>query len=223
MRVLCNEYGIDYVFGENRMMEIVLDTSDVYSAFLNSLYLQSNIADSFIILSDQEKELRFDKVAEIISDPFAISVNDRKILGRIYQDMTDHANNSMSEQVINAHSVLEKLIIDICDDSEYPMTYEPSPELTDLLKLFKVHINLDDEDIANKLISYVKISHRILGTAFFVFINIRDYLNDELMKLFCRSFSYENVRAMMIERHEYNRIATVDRLIIDKDLCLIYN
>ncbi len=223
MRIVCKDFGIDYIFSDNMICELVLDSADVFRSFLCELHHQFETAEDFLILSSNDKELVLNKSAEIVSDPFGIDLNNKKLIGRIYQDLISESKELKAEKVYEVQNMLENYIMELCDNSEYSITYDHDPDFAGILRSFNVRVDTEDFDVINRLVSYIRLVHRVLHTSLFIFVNVRDFLNDDMMELFYRSIRKEEIYIFMIERQEYKKMDWIDRMIIDSDLCLIYN
>ena len=66
MRMVCNEYGLDYLFKENVAAELLLDSPELFFSFISRLLGQYN-GEDFIIFSESDKELHLNKIGEIIT------------------------------------------------------------------------------------------------------------------------------------------------------------
>lgn len=223
MRMICGDYGLECVMDENSITEILLDMPERFMEFVQRLWGQFVGSDDFLLISEDDKELRLEKVAEIITDPFHIDLNNRKILARIYQDIIEDIQDKQLEALINLKGQLESFVIDACDQSAYALTYDSVQDFSNFLKLYNVRIDEEESDIINRLISYVRLSHQVLGTKLFFFVNLKAYLSEQMMTDFYQSIQYEKVYAVMIERFESPKKECENRIIIDKDGCLIYN
>ena len=223
MRMICESYGLECVMDENSITEILFDMPERFIEFVQRLWSQIAGDDDFLILSEDDKELRLEKAAEIITDPFHIDLNNRKVLTRIYKDVVEDLQCKKLEELMNIQNQLESLVIDACEQSVYALTYDAELDFSNILKLYNVRIDEGESDIINRLISYVKLSHQVLGTKLFFFINLKVYLSEQMLTDFYQSIQYEKVYAVMIERFESKKKECEKRIIIDKDGCLIYN
>ena len=221
MRMVCKEYGIDCLFQEHYATELLIDSSDIFLRFMTKIWKQYHGEEEFLIISEFDKEIRFDKVVEIISDPFQLDVNNRKILTKIYQSIVRESQESNQEQILQLQSLMEKYVIESCDNSDFILTYTPNLDLTDLLKMYNVQIDTTDMDVASRLLSYIKMSHRVLGTTLFVLVNIKSYFVQGIWEQLIHTLCYENINVLLIERNDMGVLGQEKRIIIDKDACII--
>lgn len=222
MRMVCNEYGLDYLFKENVAAELLLDSPELFFSFISRLLGQYN-GEDFIIFSESDKELHLNKIGEIITNPFQIDLNNRKLLTKIIEDTLKEYQEHCSEKMLQLQSDIERFIINVCDSSDYALTYKDNPVFTELMKLYNVHVDSSNMDIVSKLVYYVKLSHRVLNTSLFIFVNLKAYFSNEALELFLQTLSYEKVYIMLIERYDSSLVYNERRIIIDRDACIIYD
>ena len=60
-----------------------------FSKYLQELYEQCERKEGKFVLSDNDKELDLSKCVEIIGNPFAVDINNRKILGKLYAELDE--------------------------------------------------------------------------------------------------------------------------------------
>ena len=221
MRLVNYDYNIDIPFADKNIVVLVIERPDIYLDFLTRLSRQAEGSDDFCILSENDKELELNKVLYIMSDFMHISINDRKILGRLYQDIEDEMLSNDVEKIKVATTEIERMVLSICENSEYALTYTPDIALTGLLKLFDLRFEIDDDSFCSKIVDAVKIYHRILGIKLFVMVNLRMYLSDEVADELLKTLLYENVNILCIERFEPYKLDIEKHFILDKDLCMI--
>ena len=223
MRMVCESYGLNYQFRENTTVELLIDSADIFRTFVTLLWNQYTTSEDFIVFSEGDKEIRLDKSGDIILDPLQIDVNNRRIITKIHQEIIQDSLDNRQEQLSVLLTQMERFIIDSCERSEYLLTYDTTPNMGELLKLFNVHVDNTDMDMQSRIIAYVKLVHRVLNVSLFVFVNIKSFFSDEILEMIFRTLNYEKVNILLIERHETPCLANQTRIIIDKDACVIYD
>lgn len=223
MRMVCEAYGLNYQFRENNTVELLIDSADIFQVFVSRLWNQYIANEDFIIFSETDKEVRLDKIGDIILNPIQIDNNNRKIITQIYQDLMQESMDNNQELLYDLQTQMEQFIIEICDHSEYQLTYDANPNMTDLLKMYNVRVDNTDMDMLSRIIEYVKLAHRVLNISLFIFVNLRTYFSDDTLEQLFQTLQYEKIHILLIERHETSCLAAQTRIIIDKDSCVIYD
>ena len=222
MRLACPEYDLNYLFEENKATEFLIDSPDKYQEIISKLIAQFNGEDDSFVFSENDKELKLDKIADIILSPFQIENNNRKILAKIYQESIKEQQATNSELIQQLQSYMERFVIEICEHSDYALTYDSNPEVVDVLKMFNVHVDDSEIDLAERIISYIKLSHRVLNVSLFVFAGLRAYFTDDVLDQILQTLSYEKVCVLLIERYDSKLLEHENRIILDRDDCIIY-
>ena len=222
MRMASSEYDLNYLFEENKATEFLIDTPEKYQEIINKLLAQLKGEDDSIVFSENDKEVRLDKNADIILSPFQIDINNRKILAKIYQEAIKEQQDTNTELMQQLHSYMERFVIEICEHSDYSLTYDSNPEVIDVLKMFNVHIDDNEINLAEKIVSYIKLSHRVLNITLFIFAGLRAYFTDDVLEQLLQTLSYEKVSVLLLERYDSKLLVHENRIILDKDACIIY-
>ena len=62
----------------------VIESPEDFLSYTQELYRQCDGEEGRFVLSEEEKEKEISKYAEIIFNPFAVNINDRKVMNRLY-------------------------------------------------------------------------------------------------------------------------------------------
>lgn len=222
MRLYNLKYDFSIELSENQVYNVIIENATVLSSVMESLYGQINGLEGDFILSEAEKILPLSKNIVLISNPFEINCNDKKILNKLYQEI----QTNMQELAFDSFNDLNCDIVNFLDllMNTVPYNLESSLELdfTGLLKLYDMKICENADSLLEKIIDYVRAIKNICGIQIIVFLNIKQFLTvEELMQLYEICF-YEKVHIINIEGVQTKQLAIEKSLIIDKDLCKIY-
>ena len=89
MKLLHTEYDLNITFKENQIHILSIENPKVYSRILNDLWSQSHGGEGDFVLSEGEKIKNIGKEIECIFNPFALDCNDKKIIGKLYQELNE--------------------------------------------------------------------------------------------------------------------------------------
>ncbi len=223
MRMVCESCGLNYQFRENTPVELLIDSPDIFQDFVTDLWRQFTENDEFIIFSEADKEMRLDKVGDIILDPLQIDINNRKIITKIYQDVIQESQDNYQEQMSVLQMQMEQFVINACENSEFTLTYDANPNMAEVLKMYNVRVDNSDMDMLSRILTYIKLAHRVLNTSLFIFVNLKAFFSDDMLDKLFRTLQYEKVNILLIERFDTPCVAMQTRIIIDKDSCVIYD
>ena len=107
MKFIYGEREIVLDFHENEIQVVTIENREYLSAFLQNLYNQSQGIEGNIILSEGEKILPLSKAAEIVWNPFSIDINNKKILGKLFQELK---NISIEDQYTEICELNSKIV-----------------------------------------------------------------------------------------------------------------
>ena len=97
MKLICEKYGIFIEFIENQVATLVIENQKVFSEFVQNLNQQINGDEGDLILSDEDKELSFSKQAVLVTNPFTLNCNEKRIVNKLYKELQDTTNETLVE------------------------------------------------------------------------------------------------------------------------------
>ena len=207
---------------ESLFTEWIIESPDYFSKFLDELWKQCENGTGHYVLSDDEKELDIRKNIELIFQPFAIDLNDKRILGKLYVELEQLAHSEqffVKTQEIT-QCILE-YVLELENRTDYILQTENDLDLTMILKSLSVKCETMEESYLEKLVQYIKITSQLLKKKLYVFVNIRSYLTDEKMNLLIKEMMYQEMHILFIENQERSCLEGGIRYIIDADGCEI--
>lgn len=221
MRLYNSKYDFSIELIENQVYNVVIENATALSSVMKSLYGQINGMEGDFILSEAEQILPLSKNIVLISNPYEINCNDKKILNKLYQEL----QTNMQEQAFDFFNELNCNIINFLDMlmNTVPYNLESSLEsdFTGLLKLYDIKICTDTDSLLEKIIDYIRAIKNICGIQVIVFLNLKQFLTvEELLQLYEFCF-YEKVHIINIGGVQTKLLPVEKSLIIDKDLCKI--
>ena len=221
MRLYNSKYDFSIELIENQAYNIVIENATALSSVMESLYGQINGMEGDFILSEAEQILPLPKNIVLISNPFEINCNDKKILNKLYQEL----QTNMQEQAFDFFNDLNCNIINFLDLVINPVTYNLEysfeSDFTGLLKLYDVKICVNADSLLEKIIDYIRAIKNICGIQVIAFLNLKQFLTvEELQQLYEFCF-YEKVHIIIIGGVQTKLLPVEKSLIIDKDLCKI--
>lgn len=221
MKIVNAKYSLSIEFVENQTQILVIENQHVFVDVVSGLYEQCEGKEGDFVLSDNNKEIRFDKKAALLLDPFSLDFNDRKILNKFYTELEKSGHNYQAEkEEINTGIV--RLLDNIVQESRYDgITFNLELDWNNLFKLYSVRLEEEYDSLLEKMIDYIRILANICNVEILCLVNITGYFNDfELQQLY-KMAHYNKVYLLLIETHEKTGIKGEKCVIIDSDLCLI--
>ncbi len=221
MKLIYIGYNLEMELHENQVIVLSIENAKLYSEFLQNMWNQTQGKEGKWVLLDKEKKLKLSREMECIFNPFSLNCNDRKILTKLYQEIKQQSDIFLQEEFMllnaNINQFLDRLLLQM----PYALKYNSAFQLPDLLKIFSVEIECDEETLLGQIVEYLWVMKKICGVNNYVFVGLKQYLPiSELERLYEYVF-YEKINLIIIESIYTPLINGEKGWIIDKDLCII--
>lgn len=221
MRISNSIIDISYESQENIAKVIVIENPKVFYQMGEELeHLMLNEECSWIASENDGTKLSPSKI-DVIYTPFNIELNSKKILNKIYKDIDDEINqNLFSDKELITSSIL-KLVETASQNLFYNLEYNFECDFKDILKTFQVKLACECTGLLEKLVEYVKISNEVCGIECIFFINLKNYLDTEELRMLYKEAFYNKITLVLLEFNQAEQLDCEHTVLIDKDLCLI--
>lgn len=199
---------------------IIVENRKFFYELVTDLYNQVNKSDGRIVLSKSDKVIDIVKNIELISHYVPFDCNKKTLITKLHQKLKDTANNSFYYETTEIISSIQKFIIDITD------TYSSELEIDEvdifgLFKLANVRFSNDFSSLPAAIYSYCTNVINLEGEKLFVFIGLRNFIDDDEYSSLVRTFIDHKIRVLFLETNSYSDNEYEHRIIIDNDLCVI--
>lgn len=206
---------------ENKVDVLVIENATIMSEIVEELYKQSSGEEGNFILSENNKDLKFEKNFALIINPFAVDFNDKKIINKLFSELSAIGNEFVVEKM-QINSEIGQLLEKIISDAQYNnISYNLDFDWNNLFKLYGVKIEYECDTLLEKMIGYIKIVSGLCSIKAMCLVNIKSFLNNEEIKQLYEMAFYYKIQLLLIESCERNNIPDENIYIIDKDRCLI--
>lgn len=203
--------------------EWVIEAPELFSKYVQELLMQQTQKEGNFVLSEADKILDISKVADIIVNPLAVDINDKKVLNKLYLLMNDMAfSEDIYMQTQQIMQCIYEYILDMEQRSDYVLSIDETIDINMLLKAAGVKFEVYEEDFVDTLSRYIQLASKLLHIKLFVFINLRSFLNEKQLTSLIQDAMYQNVELIMIENQQRTCVDNMKSYIIDKDNCFIF-
>ena len=100
MKLVNTLYNLEFDLMENQILVLSIENHLAYRNILEELWKQYKGETGNFILSDGDKELKMSQRIECIYNIFNINTNDRKIISKLYQELTYQNDTLLQEESI---------------------------------------------------------------------------------------------------------------------------
>lgn len=221
MRLINNEFQVNIELLENIINVLIIEKNDLFTSLIYDLWSQCKGNEGTWILVEDTKQLAISKKIICIINPFQINLNEKRITTQLYHEVKFLSDESLLLDESKLNTEIINFLDKVSSLTPYPITYDSEFNLTNILKIYNFQIDDCCESLLERIIEYIKLLNRICYINIFVFIGIKQYLNNiELLYLYEFSL-YEKIHLILIENHQYEILNFEKLSIIDKDLCII--
>ncbi len=225
MKLIHPDYKMQISLKEGDITELIIENPAAMFSYTNELIYQTEGGHGSFVLSDGLDILDISSLAEYIFTPYYIDINGKKILKKLYSILKNEIlSTELIEDFTDISSRLSLFTEKLSSISPYNLSYDITNDPEDILKYLKVKISSEKGiPLAEQIIDFVKIISELFETKILILINMRSFIDDEFMEHICREISYRQMSIFLIESSEKNRLPRSKRIIIDRDMCEIYD
>ena len=174
--------------------------------------------EEIFLLDDMNNEMKMQKEMLMIIDLFNIDFNSKKILGKLYDKISESIENSDNTKIQNMLIEIRKSIIDEINEFPFEFTMSDNVDIVNMLKLYNLKIDrLAYETILEKIEFLIDLNATLNIFNIIVIPNLKIYLSQkELIELYKYSL-YNNVNLLLIEKDINEKLDYEQILVIDKE------
>lgn len=221
MKLVNSQLCLAINVNENEVNELVVENQEVFSMIVGELVLQVAGAEGNFVLSECGKVLKIGTTVDVLIDYYSVSVNNRKILGRLYKELTSVGNDHLEEKAdINSRMItlLDQLIF---STGMQNLNYELDFQWEDIFKMYNLRFDEQYNNLSEKMEVYLKTLANYTDVRIVFLVNIKSYLSfQELIELY-KIADYCKINLFLIESRESTERGQEKRFIIDRDKCFI--
>lgn len=215
---------------ENLPAELMWNETEFITLIVEDSKLFAQLAYDFInnkehekwILSENGKLFDANKFLDVIFNPLTVSLNQRKILNKLYE--LCEVNIQTNEMLFKWNTVQDSFmsfVDELIDCFNYDLYYNQKLDVKDILKIVDLKFN-ENNTVVEKVLDYLVLTNDILKIKVFVFFNLKAYLSLEEIKYIIEQAQYHKFNILLIERFDaFEKIKDERIVVVDKDKCVI--
>ena len=209
---------------ENTIYTLVFENKKYYRENIKELISQHKGNEGNYIYSNDNKEISFEKSSYIITDIFNIEVNSKKILTKIYNSLLKQIIDDTveyNELTTHIRAYFEKLIF----NSTFGVEQGEEIDINSLLKLGDFRIHIEEDDILEKFIKFLKVLVQLFGINIIFIVGLHNVFTDEEIKEIYKEVCVNKINIINIEYRQFDNLSDENYIekvyIFDKDNCEI--
>ncbi|MCM1088022.1 MAG: type II-A CRISPR-associated protein Csn2 [Muribaculaceae bacterium] len=222
MKLVHKDLKKQIVFGNSQSYEWVIESPEFFAEYVQELYVQSEGGDGNFILSEEDKEIDIGKYVEVIINPFSVNINDKKVLNKLYAELTELAYaEDMYLLTQDIKGKIQTYFLQLEHLSPYILTMDSEIDITAILKGTGVKIDNYADNFFENLEIYIQILSVLLQKKLIVLVNVCSYIGKEQVEQLMKLAIHTEIELLLIENQERNFSKGITKYIIDKDGCEI--
>lgn len=222
MKLRINGFENEVLFEDEKINILEIVDVKCFSHIIEVLNEKVNGIESneMFLLDEDENELDFEKEVYLVFDLFNIDYNSKKILNKIYEMISNNIKMNQDDEIENMVLKLRNYIIGEINELPFEFVMKRELEISEILKLYNLKIDSENyESILERVEFLIDIISTLKIASIIVIPNLKDYLSDrELVELYKYSL-YNNVKLLIIERRNVNKLEYESVLMIDENFC----
>lgn len=199
---------------------LLIENPEEFFKLTQELVVQANGEDGKWILSNIET-LDIPKNIEVVYDYYNLSLNSKKTDSYLKNQILKVAKEGdfleelsrINVEIINLNNKLMKNI-------DLPLLANEDVTFEDLYKISNFSI-MEELSLPEKLLDYVDLQIRIRNIKIIVLISPFSYLTCSTLCSLVKQFEYRDLKVLLIDTQNHKLPKTFEKIIIDKDLCVI--
>lgn len=221
MNLVYNPIDAVMTLEETTVYAVVLESPLLMRQFIESLDAQINFDKGPFVLSDGQKTVPLAKYLELIVNPFAVDMNQRKILTKVHQELEKNAvREDMYQRTAEVRRHLHNYLQDLLMTVDYPLEYNFDFSLGKLLAPVGVQFAVEDS-LPGRVVQYIDLCSRLFGLKIFVVYQLSCIFSVEEMQCFIRDMQYRKLSIILLESAASDNIPFDKILVVDNDLCIV--
>ena len=221
MKLVHAEYGIEIELKENQILVLVVESPEKLSELIQELYLSKQGGEGKFLLSEADKLLNMGKFLELVVNPFAIDVNEKRIVQKLYQEIESQVQEQLVLETAEIHSRLISYLEEIAGKVTYPVIFDLEQNVLGLMKTYNVRLETESITMLEKLVEYFRLLHQLCRVEVIVCVNLKSYLSEVELRQLYETVFYEKIALILLENVQREKVDGERICIMDRDWCII--
>ncbi|MBD5452238.1 MAG: type II-A CRISPR-associated protein Csn2 [Lachnospiraceae bacterium] len=200
----------------------VIESPKKFAEYVQELCVQQAGGEGRFVLSENDKEVNFEKYVEIVINPFSVDINDKRILGKLYKELQQKAlGETMYLHTQKIISALNQYFMELEQQETYFLTVDEEIDMTAIFKAMGVKVESYADNYIQNISQYMKLIAELLDKKVMIFVNLRSYMEIEQIEEIMKEAVYNGIEVLFIESNQKNFPKGITQYIIDNDICEI--
>ena len=123
MKLVYSDLNLKFEFRENECQVLVVENPKTFSEIVWDFHRQMLGEEDKLVLSENDKVLLLEKNCDLIINPYDLEINNRRVLGKLYQEMKAISNEDFYIQAGEVRTKIVNYLDDISMKLPYPICF----------------------------------------------------------------------------------------------------
>ena len=220
MKLRINGFENELNLGDGKVNIVQIENSKLFTHIIDVLNDKINGIDNneIFLFDEKNEELNISKEMIIVFDMFNIDFNTKKIIGKIYDIISNNIKENSDELIEKINFNIRKKLINELNDLPFNFDVKETIDVLDLLKIYNVKIDFKMySNILEKVELLIDIISNLRIATVLIIPNLKSYFSEkELLELYKYSL-YNEISLISIERRKYRKLKYEQILYIDNE------
>ena len=205
----------------DKVNSLIIENQNLMVSLLEDVNNLLQGKDGISVLSENDKELQFDKFAELIFQYVPFSINTKSLISKVSSAFEKNAMlDERYSQTMEMLGKIESYLFDLSQNFSGDFVFSKI-NISSLIKSVGIEFNEDYNSLGEKLVDYFELVTEYDKRKLFITLNLRDFINDKETELFIDTVLCHGYNLIMIDSHEHKLLKNENRIIVDDSLCII--
>ncbi len=223
MKLACVDWDFQLLLEESSIPVLIIENTNYLREVVSDLYMQVNGQEGHIILSDEDKILPMSKHVEIITNPWILDINQKKILTGLYKTIEKYIHTSdLEERMQRINHACNFLMVEVDQGIHEDLQYNIMIDYVKFCSFMNITI-AEEGNICEKTLQYMRLIYKyVIPNGVIIAIRMKEWFTKEEWNLILQQVILEKIPLLCIEEKETHNSEYESVKIIDKDFCFIY-
>lgn len=201
---------------------LVLENPRFFREFVSGIEQQIEGEDTYLICLDGAKEFQLSKCARLITDLFAIPIDEKKSSTLLYKDIEKNISEEARADLEKLSMGINTFISDVIEDYSLPLTYSPNFSLSSLMKMVDLKPEYRPASFLQSILDRIRTLSTLFNKNLFFLVNLHDVLDRDELTIFYQEIALMDIDVVVVDAREPKDSDAPEKVvIIDQDLCEI--
>ncbi|MBR3638215.1 MAG: type II-A CRISPR-associated protein Csn2 [Lachnospiraceae bacterium] len=205
---------------EGEAVSLIIENPRIHFELLKQIHCQINGGESDVIFSEDNGIIKASKKVELFNVFPLTDLNEKRIISRLSSLLEEESlNENNYADCTEVLSHIERFVYKISDSIPYNVICS-NLSLESIIKACGIRIEDDCETDIERIIVYMNIVRELLGKKLFIITNLKTYFDSNDIALFVDMVRMQKQYVLLLDGIEGDNITGLQRIIIDRDLCV---